>query len=442
MPRTTMPDDRTGRDGVAAIVAHLRTAACLPFPAGSLVPGGACGHGPLVLPGLPHAARARLAVALMQAEIDEVAGFDHPVSKLAGLMGDAAADWFDQHPDSPWQAAGAPASARQRLLLQALTALALGLTDDGRELAVQDFIERGDHRADRAQGGGRRQGPAYTAPAYRCGCERARQDGPPELIEDAAVSAQLARPGGEWTLLSLFFLKQLHAHLGWWAKARWDEDLLGALYRPVHQVLQSLGRRGDTGASVTAAGLVSGLDRLAPYYKDAEAGEKPADGLPDCFDAGLLSPLDTALGDARCHLAAYPLLVGHADVASELARDVAAVLSDPFTAPRLALTAESFGHVADHLAARQKLLHRLAQATPGDAGAAQAGKAVRSPAGPGLHGLAFLDPAILARSARVLTYARWMQRRGLRLACAVLGAAARPGPPPLHIVSRPNAVKP
>lgn len=412
---------------LASLQAHLPGCHSLPLPAGPVVPGLWLMPATGLLPHLPNTARARLAVLLVQAEMDALPR-DRPVSKLAGLAGDAVADWFDQHPGSSLPYPDNTAPGRHQALMAAIGRCGTPGPDDGRLDAFQDFTARGCHRAGRAQGGQRRNGEAYAGQAYHCGCALGSDDDPAahganthpaDAVADPAVTALLNRPDGAWVLLAGLFLKQLHMHWGWWPKESFDDSHLQAFYQPVLQVLHSIGRQAEGELCGTAAGLVLGLGRLAPSYRNGEQSHEPVKDLPDCFQPSLVPPQDRPADDARLYLAGHPGLLRQVAATGQLAQALAAALSDPFSAHRLGLQASHFLALGEHLAAR----HKLAGLPAG----------LQAP-----QGRALRDTALSARAARLRTYARWMHKRGLRLTAQVLGQTARPAGAGLVATSRPN----
>ena len=410
----------------ASLQAHLPGCHSLPLPAGPVVPGLRLMAAARLSP-LPNAARARLAALLVQAEMDALPD-DRPVSKLAGLVGDAVADWFDQHPGSRLPDPDNAAPGRHQALMAAIGLWGTGGSDDGRLDAFQEFTARGRHRAGRAQGGLHRPGGAYTGPAYHCACTAGGDDdpatqgasiGPADEVARPAVTALLDRPDGAWVLLAGLFLKQLHMHWGWWPKESFDPGHHQAFYQPVLQALHSIGRQAEGELCATAAGLVLGLGRLAPSYRNSGQGHEPVEDLPDCFQPTLVPPQDRPADDARLYLAGHPGLLRQVAATSQLAQALAAALSDPFSAHRLGLLPGHFLALGGHLAARQKLAGLPA--------------GLEAP-----QGRAFRDTALSARAARLRTYVRWMHKRGLRLTAQVLGQSATPADAGLMVISRPN----
>lgn len=414
---------------LASLQAHLPGCHSLPLPAGPVVPGLWLMAATGLLP-LPNADRARLAVLLVQAEMDALPR-NRPVSKLAGLAGDAVADWFDQHPGSSLPYPDNTAPGRHQALMVAIGRCGTPGPDDGRLDAFQDFTARGGHRAGRAQGGLRRLGGAYAGQAYHCGCASGSDDDPAahgananpvDAVAHPAVTALLNRPDGAWVLLAGLFLKQLHMHWGWWPKVSFDDGHHQAFYQPVLLALHSIGRQAEGELCGTAAGLVLGLGRLSPSYCSGGQSHEPVDDVPDCFQPTLVPPEAKPVADARLYLAGHPGLLRQVAATGQLAQALAAALSDPFSAHCLGLRASHFLALGEHLAARHKLAHQADQADR-----------LLAP-----QGRAFLDTALSARAARLRTYARWMHRRGLRLTAQVLGQAARPAGARLVAISRPN----
>lgn len=358
---------------------HLQAHHCLPFPAGPVIPRRDTqpNSSTRLEPGNHQRARAGLALiaAEMQRKADVAASAEaarqrpNPKSTLTRLLEQSLLEWDSRHAGSSLLNPENKASTAGRLLAALhYLADAPGATTAERSAlnAALDGIDELTRRMSHMQERGDQSlldSLPYRAPLYCCTCQQAQQPSVPEPSEHEFVKNVLARPEGEYLLLGLFFLKQLHSHLAWVPSSQKHQNSVN-LHGPVLEVLRAQVQANDaTANSATAAALLRGLPREHAYFTNAAAGAHLPNLRPACFWPELLDEHDAALDEARSVLAGYGDLADMACDADALAREVAAQFTDPILSERIGLNRSALKYIASALGKHGKSLKQLATGT-------------------------------------------------------------------------------
>lgn len=332
----------------------LETAPFQPFPAGPVIPPTS----PL-LPGLGARQRAQLALALLIVEHGRTYDQRNPKTPFTTLIADGTLEWALHHPNATARLDASavksehPASA----VLHGWLALGVASRDTQAEQAVVDFTKRLNNRHNRGRDTLQadlpyRPGSLGVAGSPATPAGTVAMPATPAAVAGnghPAVDEMLAKPGGGWLLLALYFLKQLHGHLGWQPNRNNRAEAAHALYDPVLRLLTLIARtRSADRHAAAAAGLASALPHLAPYWQLAGAGAYRPDDLPGCFVPEALAPADAIRRQALRHLQRRPRLQAQLAAVHALAQDVAASLTDLAVAARIDLVADDHGYLANH----------------------------------------------------------------------------------------------
>ena len=425
-----------------ALADHLSTRGCQPFPAGSVVPRWLTAPAESSLPWISPSYRARVAAQLVLAEHLRTRDAKSKISKLTSLTADAAQEWASRHPEldpAIHKAGGSPSPATVPAAALLHTLMALGCAQGGNasyeHAAEANFSKRLMHLHTKLTPKTQKEQPSdqlpralkhretpldqlpFGAPTYRCQCQPPTAMPAPTPVFNTAVDQVLATPHGGWVLLGLFFLKQLHGHLAWPPNIHQSPEAHGALYVPARRALNALARScSDTLHAPSAAGLARVLPMLLPPF-DRVTGADTAlpDDLPACFRPARLGPADEAARQACGLLQAQAWLAAQVSAVDVLAREVAALLTCPVSAPNLGLTALQCRQITTR---HEHNLTRLRQA-PGD------GQPVPVQASPD-----FVRDHLIFRVKRLKVYSTWMGRAGLAASRQAQAATLCPAPRP------------
>lgn len=394
------------------LLKHLQAHQCLPFPAGPVIPRRDTqpSSSTRIEPGNHRRARAGLAliVAEMQRKADEAASAKvarqrpNPKSPLTRLLEQSLLEWASRHtgsslldPQEQESTAGLLLAALHRLADLRGAPKAEGIDLSAASDGINELIARMSHMRRRGDQSLLDSLP-YRAPLYGCTCQQAQQPSVPEPSAHGFVENVLCRPEGEYLLLGLFFLKQLHSHLAWAPSRQWHPDSAN-LYFAVLKVLRAQAQANHaTACSATATALLRGLPRLHPYFTNTAAGAHLPNLRPACFWPELLDEHDAALDEARSVLAGYGDLADMARDADALAREVAAQFTDPILSKRIGLNRSALTYIASALVKHGRHLKQIVKGGVSNVG----------PAG-------WIDPDfardhLLHRRTRLISYSSWM----------------------------------
>jgi hypothetical protein len=317
----------------------------MPFPAGPRLPRANSQDAP-VIDGLrlnPQR-RAALALALLRREFGTVAS--ESKSRLTAQIDVAGVEWASRHPAlrTPLPRIETPA------VLYALYDVAPPAVDD-RPATLRVIGNLRDSRIPDLRRP-KREAAARAVPArllpfgpghFPCVCMPHSAEPASEAdAQDLPVASESQREEmrqvqagdfGEWKLLTAFFLKLVHGHLGLMPSPQPGAN--SAVCVPVMAMLGKIvyrhpAQHADT-LALSAAAIALRLETLSPFCSAAGLPrELNFEVLPQCFNPFLLEPEAQATAQARKWLVG-----GEVGEAACLAREVASLLTDPMAAPLL-----------------------------------------------------------------------------------------------------------